>query len=270
MTLLLSSRSMATFNLAAFIHLPPNTKDVHLALLVREIGAITVNIPLSLNSYKSKRRAYITFKSQRMMDTAMEQSITLQGHMLQWELPKNTNKLCYKYGKLGCAPSACPMNNSRGRSRTRNPVAHLKERFNIGQRNDTSSANRSRQRSRSQSKDHFSSHQRNNSNNNAGRNVNASSSNPNNPTNHNKSAQRLRSNERKGKECSVSFSTSQRNNTVASNPNEDMASVRARVHALELADQKMSGLEERVFGHKQDDVSARTRTILIQLTFEDI
>ncbi|EXX60198.1 hypothetical protein RIR_jg18810.t8 [Rhizophagus irregularis DAOM 181602=DAOM 197198] len=33
-----------------------------------------------------------------------------------------------------------------------------------------------------------------------------------------------------------------------------MASVRARIHALELADQRMSQLELRVFGHKQDDV----------------
>ncbi|CAG8784295.1 14472_t:CDS:2, partial [Rhizophagus irregularis] len=35
---------------------------------------------------------------------------------------------------------------------------------------------------------------------------------------------------------------------------EDMASVRARIHALELADQRMSRLELRVFGHMQDDV----------------
>ncbi|EXX79343.1 hypothetical protein RirG_006530 [Rhizophagus irregularis DAOM 197198w] len=93
---------------------------------------MAVNIPLSLNSYKPKRWAYITFKSQQMMDTTMEQSIALQGHRLQWELPENTNKLCHRCGKLGCAPTACPLNNSRGRSRTRNPVAHLKERFHIG------------------------------------------------------------------------------------------------------------------------------------------
>ncbi|PKY31320.1 hypothetical protein RhiirB3_448867 [Rhizophagus irregularis] len=215
---------------------PPNTKDVHLAPLIRAIGAMAINIPLSLNSYKPKRWAYITFKSQQMMDTAMEQSIALQGHRLQWELPENTNKLCHRYGKLGCAPTACPLNNSRGRSRTRNPVAYLKERFNIGQtNNNNSSANRSRQRSCSQSKD--------------------------------------------CKDRSVSFSTSQRNSTSISNssgykpplvdPNcsqiqeilsvlkslqEDMTSVRARIHALELADQRMSRLELRVFGHMQDDV----------------
>uniref|UniRef100_U9T114 RRM domain-containing protein n=1 Tax=Rhizophagus irregularis (strain DAOM 181602 / DAOM 197198 / MUCL 43194) TaxID=747089 RepID=U9T114_RHIID len=224
--------------------LPPNTKDVHLAPLVRAIGAMAINIPLSLNSYKPKRWAYITFKSQQMMDSAMEQ----------------------------------------GRSCTRNPIAHLKERFNIGQsNNNNSSANRSRQCSRSQSKDRSNSRQHNHSANNTGRknnNINnPSSPNSADPTNPNQSAQCSRSNEHKGKDRSVSFSTFQHHNTFASNssghkpplvnPNcsqiqeilsvlkslqEDMASVCARIHALELADQRMSQLELRVFGHKQDDV----------------
>ncbi|PKB96359.1 hypothetical protein RhiirA5_434966 [Rhizophagus irregularis] len=269
---------------AVLSQLPPNTKDVHLAPLVRAVGAMAVNIPLSFNSYKPKRWAYITFKSQQMMDTAMEQSITLQGHRLQWELPENINKLCHRCGKLGCAPTACPLNNSRGRSRTRNPVAHLKERFNIGQLNNhNSSANRSRHRSRSQSKDRSNSRQRNRSASSTGRNNNntnnTSSPNSFNYNNSTQSAQRPRSNERKGKDRSVSFSTSQRNSTSTSNssghkpplvdPNcsqiqeilsvlkslqEDMTSVRARIHALELADQRMSRLELRVFGHMQDDV----------------
>ncbi|PKC53413.1 hypothetical protein RhiirA1_479346 [Rhizophagus irregularis] len=234
---------------------------VHLAPLVRAIGAMAVNIPLSLNSYKPKRWAYITFKSQQMMDTAMEQSVALQGHRLQWEFPENTNKLCHRCGKLGCAPTACPLNNSRGRSRTRNPVAHLKERFNIGRSNNhDSSVNCNRHCSRSQSKDRSNSRQRNHSANNTGRsNNNTNNTSSPNPSNSNKSiqsAQRPRSNERKGKDRSVSFSTSQRNEilSVLKSLQEDMASVRARIHALELADQRMSRLELRVFGHKQDDV----------------
>ncbi|GBC13150.1 hypothetical protein RIR_jg30392.t1 [Rhizophagus irregularis DAOM 181602=DAOM 197198] len=219
------------------------------------------------------------------MDTAMEQSVTLQGHRLQWEFPENTNKLCHRCGKLGCAPTAYPLNNSRGRSRTRNPVAHLKERFNIGRSNNhDSSVNCNRHRSRSQSKDRSNSRQRNHSANNTGRsNNNTNNTSSPNPSNSNKSiqsAQQPRSNERKGKDRSVSFFTSQRNSTFIPNssghkqpflvyPNcsqiqeilsvlkslqEDMASVRARIHALELADQRMSRLELRVFGHKQDDV----------------
>ncbi|CAB4411530.1 unnamed protein product [Rhizophagus irregularis] len=265
---------------AVLSQLPPNTKDVHLAPLIRELGAMAVNIPLSLNSYKPKKWAYVTFRSQQMMDAAMEQSVAFQGGMLQWEFPKDINKLCHRCGKLGCAPTACPMNNSRGRSRTRNPVAHLKERFNIGQGNKTSSTNRARQRSRSQSKERSTSRQRNNSVNNSGRSSNSSPSNANNSKAPNKSAQRPRSNERRNKDRSVSFSASDRNNSNAANSNghksplidpnssqiqeilsilkslqEDMANVRARVHALELADQRMSRLEERVFGHKQDDIA---------------
>ncbi|PKC05226.1 hypothetical protein RhiirA5_421152 [Rhizophagus irregularis] len=124
---------------------------------------MAINISLSLNSYKPKRWAYITFKLQQMMDTTMEQSIALQGRRLQWKLLENTNKLCHRCGKLSCAPTACSLNHSRGRSCTRNPVAYLKECFNIGQsNNNNSSANRSRQRSCSQSKDHSNSQQRNN------------------------------------------------------------------------------------------------------------
>ncbi|PKC53557.1 hypothetical protein RhiirA1_479069 [Rhizophagus irregularis] len=130
------------------------------------------------------------------MDTAIEQTIALQGHRLQWEFPENTNKLCHRCGKFGCIPTAYPLNNSRGRSRTRNPVAHLKEHFHIGQfNNNNSSANHSRQRSHSQSKDRSNSWQRNNSANNAGRNNsninNTSSPNSTNSTNPKQFAQQL-------------------------------------------------------------------------------
>ncbi|CAB4417812.1 unnamed protein product [Rhizophagus irregularis] len=266
---------------AVLSQLPPNTKDVHLAPLIRELGAMAVNIPLSLNSYKPKKWAYVTFRSQQVMDVAMEQSVAFQGGMLQWEFPKDINKLCHRCGKLGCAPTTCPMNNSRGRSRTRNPVAHLKERFNIGQNNKASSANHTRQRSRSQSKERSTSRHRNNSVNNSGRNNNSSPANPNNSKTPNNPVHRPRSAERRNKDRSVSFSAAERNNSNTTNSNghksplidpnssqiqeilsilkslqEDMANVRARVHALELADQRMSRLEERVFGHKQDDIPA--------------
>ncbi|PKK55877.1 hypothetical protein RhiirC2_801265, partial [Rhizophagus irregularis] len=214
---------------------------------------MTVNIPLSLNSYKPKQWAYITFKSQQMMDTAMEQSIALQAY------PLKTLEVAHA-------------------------VTHLKEHFNIGQsNNNNSSANRSRHRSCSQSKDRSNSRQRNHSANNAEQNNNTtnntSSPNSSNFSNSTQSAQRPRSNERKGKDHSVSFFTSQRNSTATPNssghkpplvdPNcsqiqeilsvlkslqEDMASIRARIHALELADQRMSRLELRIFGQKQADV----------------
>ncbi|GBB96724.1 hypothetical protein RclHR1_28120004 [Rhizophagus clarus] len=63
--------------------LPPNTKDIELAPLTRDLGAKAVNVPLSLNSYKPKRWAYVTFNSQETMDAAMEQIIGFRGHTLQ-------------------------------------------------------------------------------------------------------------------------------------------------------------------------------------------
>ncbi|GBB86987.1 hypothetical protein RclHR1_13440005 [Rhizophagus clarus] len=81
----------------------PNIKDIDLAFLIRELGAKAVNVPLSLNSYKPKRWAYITFPSQKLMDAAMKQLIGYQGHTLQWNLPDDTNKLCHRCGNLICA-----------------------------------------------------------------------------------------------------------------------------------------------------------------------
>ncbi|PKK64583.1 hypothetical protein RhiirC2_716177 [Rhizophagus irregularis] len=138
-------------------------------------------------------------------------------------------------------------------------------------------------RSRSQSNDHSNSRQCNCSASITGQynnyTNNTSLPNSSNSNNSTQSAQRSCSNEHKGKDRSVSFSTSQRTSPSTSNssghklllvdPNcsqiqeilsvlkslqEDIASVRARIHALELADQRMSRLELRVFGHMQDDI----------------
>ncbi|PKY16000.1 hypothetical protein RhiirB3_428295, partial [Rhizophagus irregularis] len=170
------------------------------------LGAKAVNVPLSLNSYKPKRWAYVTFNSQETMDAAMEQTVSFQGKVLFWSSPDNTNKLCHRCGKLGCAPNFCPLKQTRGRSRTRDPVAKLKERFNVNQphRSNSNTANaRSRSRSRSKSKDRSVS--------NSGRANNVSHDRTNNANNHNKpppnTSQRARHN---SKERSVSFSSSSR------------------------------------------------------------
>ncbi|GBC04032.1 hypothetical protein RclHR1_05480015 [Rhizophagus clarus] len=83
------------------------------------------------------------------MDAAMEQIIGFRGHTLQWNLPDNTNKLCHRCDKLGCAPNQCPSCQKQGRTRGRNLVAVLKERFNINQ------PARPKERSRSGSRSHL-------------------------------------------------------------------------------------------------------------------
>ncbi|GBB88009.1 hypothetical protein RclHR1_14510006 [Rhizophagus clarus] len=131
--------------------LSPNTKDIDLAPLTRDLGAKAVNVPLFLNSYKPKRWAYVTFNSQETMDAAIEQIIGFRSHTLQWNLPDNTNKLCHICGKLSCAPNQCPSRQVRGRPRGRNLVAALKERFNINQPTRPKARSRSGSRSRSRS-----------------------------------------------------------------------------------------------------------------------
>ncbi|GBB87076.1 hypothetical protein RclHR1_13540003 [Rhizophagus clarus] len=86
------------------------------------------------------------------MDASMEQIIGFRDCTLQWNLPDNTNKLCHRCGKLGCAPNQCPSRQERGRTRGRNPVAALKERFNINQPARPKERLRSGSHSRSRSK----------------------------------------------------------------------------------------------------------------------
>ncbi|GBC49304.1 hypothetical protein GLOIN_2v1785090 [Rhizophagus irregularis DAOM 181602=DAOM 197198] len=162
--------------------LPANTKDIHLAPLVKEHGAKAINIPLSLNSYKPKPWAYVTFNSQETMDAAMEQTIGFQGRTLRWGSSNDSKALCHRCGKLGCAPTSCPLNQRRGRSRTRDPVAALKERFNIGQKpvQQRTPRNNSRSRSRSKSRDRSASAHRSNSNSNSS-NTNGNNNNNNKP-----------------------------------------------------------------------------------------
>ncbi|GBC46917.2 hypothetical protein GLOIN_2v1766278 [Rhizophagus irregularis DAOM 181602=DAOM 197198] len=247
--------------------LPANTKDIHLAPLVKEHGAKAINIPLSLNSYKPKPWAYVTFNSQETMDAAMEQTIGFQGRTLRWGTSNDSKALCHRCGKLGCAPTSCPLNQRRGHSRTRDPVAALKERFNIGQRpaQQRTPRNNSRSRSRSKSRDHSASAQRSNSNsnrsNNNNSNINAKPSSSSGSANSSSTAHgRTPSNTRKGKDRSVSFSSNARaplpdpNSfnaleaalkilNVLKNLQQDVARVESRISNLELNNQRLSAIE---------------------------
>lgn len=50
-------------HIALLTQLPANTKEIELALLVCQLSAKAINIPLSYNSYSPKCWAYVTFAS---------------------------------------------------------------------------------------------------------------------------------------------------------------------------------------------------------------
>ncbi|GBC30518.1 hypothetical protein GLOIN_2v1877187 [Rhizophagus irregularis DAOM 181602=DAOM 197198] len=251
---------------AIFSGLPANTKDIHLAPLVKEHGAKAINIPLSLNSYKPKPWAYVTFNSQATMDAAIEQTIGFQGRTLRWGTPNDSKALCHRCGKLGCAPTSCPLNQRRGRSRTRDPVAALKERFNVGQRSTQQRSPRNNSRSRSRFKfwDRSASAQRSNpnsnssNNNNHNKHINSSSS--SSAGSSSSTPGRTSSNNRKGKDRSVFFSSNARAPlpdpntfnaleaalkilTVLQTLQQDVACVESRISTLELNNQRLSAIE---------------------------
>ncbi|GBC01948.1 hypothetical protein RclHR1_00440014 [Rhizophagus clarus] len=84
--------------------LTPNEPFIASPPVSGDLGAKAVNVPLSLNSYKPKRWAYVTFNSQETMEQI-----------------------------IGYTFNQCSSRQERGCTTGRNPVAALKERFNINQ-----------------------------------------------------------------------------------------------------------------------------------------
>ncbi|GBB99261.1 hypothetical protein RclHR1_34620002 [Rhizophagus clarus] len=188
------------------------------------------------------------------MDATMEQIIGFRGHTLQWNLSDNTNKFCHRCGKLGCAPNQCSSRQERDRTRGRNPVAALKERFNINQPARPKERSRSGSRSRSRSKS----------------SGNSQSSQPQKPLANTRSITNShRDHFKSNDKCDrlVSFSTvlctppppSAPNQAITMSPHEaanilsllkslqqDMAEVRDCITALELNDRYMTRIEQHL------------------------
>ncbi|PKC54623.1 hypothetical protein RhiirA1_403506 [Rhizophagus irregularis] len=248
---------------ATLTQLPPNVKDINLAPLTRKLGTKAVNVPLFLNSYKSKRWAYVTFNSQETMDATMEQTVSFQDKMLSWSSSNNSNKLYHRCGKLSCTPNFCSLKQSKGRTRTRDLVAKLKKCFNINKSHHfNSNANlHSRSQSHFKSRDRSASTLRRDNN-----NTKINSNNTNNQiiTNANTSHHARRN----SKEHSVSFSSfscsiacplpCQTPNSALSPDNAnnilnllrelqcEVANFHKRISALELADQQMTQIESHL------------------------
>ncbi|GES94406.1 hypothetical protein RCL_jg5805.t1 [Rhizophagus clarus] len=200
------------------------------------------------------------------MDAAMEQIIGFRGHALQWNLPNDTNKLCHRCGKFGCAPNQCPSHQQRGRTKDRNPVAALKEHFNINQpaRSKAHSRLGSHSRSRSKGPDNSRSSQP--------RQPLANTLNTSNP-------HRDRSKSGDQCDCSVSFSTALRTSAFSSSRNhsstmppqeaanilsllkalqQDMVEVCNRITALKLNDRCMTRIEQHLGLLSSPDTSANS------------
>ncbi|PKK57033.1 hypothetical protein RhiirC2_798785 [Rhizophagus irregularis] len=105
--------------------LPANTKDIHLAPLVREHEAKAINIPLSLNSYKPKLWAYVTFNSQATMDAAMKQTIGFQGRTLRWS-SSNDSKPFATATFFPTSQGRATSNNRKGKDRSVSFSSHAR------------------------------------------------------------------------------------------------------------------------------------------------
>ncbi|PKB95172.1 hypothetical protein RhiirA5_437232 [Rhizophagus irregularis] len=171
----------------------------------------------------------------------MEQTVSFQGKILFWSSSDNTNKLCYRYGKLSCAPNFCLLKQIRERTHTRDPVTKLKKHFNINQpRHSNSNANtHSRYQSRSKFRDRsasaFAARRDNNNPKNKNNNINSQ-------TNSNSDTSLRAHHVTNSQSCLIS-------NNILNLLRElqcEVAYFHKRISALELADQRMSRIESHL------------------------
>ena len=119
-----------------------------------ETGAVALGLPRSVSSYTNRPWAYFTFRSQILMDAAMERSFTLKGKALSWCLPANVKDLCLRCSSDKHAAKDCDAFPDRGRSPVPKNLQHQYDRFKPAgykvsrDNNRTSSKNRSRSCSR--------------------------------------------------------------------------------------------------------------------------
>jgi hypothetical protein len=140
--------------------------------IAESVNAKCINVLLSLNSYRPKPCAYLTFKDETVKEAAMDISCAFKGVSLTWHEPNQANSLCHICGRPNCSPDTCPKSNSQRSSPTKqvkdDRLNKLHARFNRfdSQRKPASSCptGRSQSRSRSRSQSSCTSRQNNNDN----------------------------------------------------------------------------------------------------------
>jgi hypothetical protein len=113
------SRDLRRLHVALLSGLPKNTVATDLVDIAELVNAKCINVPLSLNSYRPKPYAYLTFKDETVKETAMDISCAFKGVFLTWHQPDQTNSLCHICGRPNCSSDTCPKFNSRQFSPTK-------------------------------------------------------------------------------------------------------------------------------------------------------
>ncbi|PKC52962.1 hypothetical protein RhiirA1_480301 [Rhizophagus irregularis] len=143
------------------------------------------------------------------------------------QLRSNEDQWAIQMWQIRLSPNFCPLKQTRGYTRTHDPVIKLKEQFNVNQpprRSNPNAANsRSCSRSRSKSKDRSASNSRRDINNSQDHNNNVNNNNIPNP---NTSRRAWHNSKERSRELQC-----------------EVANFHKRISALELADQRMARIE---------------------------
>ncbi|EXX73923.1 hypothetical protein GLOIN_2v1785090 [Rhizophagus irregularis DAOM 181602=DAOM 197198] len=181
-----SQRDSRREHVAILAGIPKNIKEADLLEIATHVNAKTLNVPLSISSYKPKPYVYLNFSLFESLEAAKEMTVAFRGKGLTWHPPNEAQTLCHVCGCPGCSPSVC---NPRPTRKVDDRLNKLYSRFNAGPRHGRqdsrqsrdNSTSRSRSRSNSRSRNNNSSSSRSNNNNNT-----SNTSRPNTSQNNNR------------------------------------------------------------------------------------
>ena len=106
-------RQLRRDHVALLAGLPKDCTAADLEPILLEIKGKHAAIPLSLNSYRPKPYAYISFASAELKDSAMDVSCSVKNRALTWHSTDTVTSLCHICGRLSCDPKACPSRAQR-------------------------------------------------------------------------------------------------------------------------------------------------------------
>src|ERR1044072_9035154 len=99
-------------------NLPTNIHAIDLHSIYSKVNAVSIGLSRYTKSYQTKLWAYITFKTEEVMQAAMEISCSFNNKNLIWTTPELAKNLCIRCSSPNHKSKECDTQESRGRKRT--------------------------------------------------------------------------------------------------------------------------------------------------------
>ena len=111
-------------------NIPQNVQLSNFMRLYSNTAAMALELPRTINNYL-KPWIYINFKSEEIMQVAMEITSVLNSSSLIWDTPDNVNRFCSRCSSSEHKAKDCDNSKSRGRKPTPKALLNVYKKHSI-------------------------------------------------------------------------------------------------------------------------------------------